>query len=55
MRKVSSAKKGVKKVGKGADPFSRCGDVQSRRSAALARGARPNVRRLPTRNMARGR
>lgn len=55
MRKMTSAKKGAKKVGKGADPFSRFGDFPARRSAALARGARPNVRRLPTRNMTRGR
>jgi hypothetical protein len=44
-----------KKARKGAEPVSRFGGGLDRRSAALARGARPNARRLPTRNMNRGR
>ncbi|MBA9002436.1 hypothetical protein [Thermomonospora cellulosilytica] len=55
MRNVDPANKAAKKVGKTADPASRLGGFPDRRSAALARGARPNARRLPTRNMTRGR
>ncbi|ACY95838.1 MULTISPECIES: hypothetical protein [Thermomonospora] len=51
MRKIDSIKGNGKKGKKEADPAFRFGG----RHAALARGARPNARRLPTRNMTRGR
>ncbi|HEX2313345.1 MAG TPA: hypothetical protein VHJ17_06410 [Thermomonospora sp.] len=50
MRKTNN-NNGKKATGKQADPAHRF----DRRSAALSRGLRPNARRLPTRNMNRGR
>lgn len=55
MRNVNSPENAGRKAGKGAEPASRFGGRPDRRSAALSRGARPNARRLPTRNMNRGR
>ncbi|SEG89693.1 hypothetical protein SAMN04489712_12430 [Thermomonospora echinospora] len=55
MRNTNSTENVGKKARKGSGPASRFGGVPDRKSAALSRGARPNARRLPTRNMSRGR